>query len=131
MTPNLFIKINQYKSTYCLPPDLFMDLSVTYINIVRGRKNPKPRQLVPSTLLVLNKCTRRTNQDKHHFLRFLILNFAHLLLSRVTKHHHVVHLAISHTVGVQVISRPGLALMVSLANIGIEIYASWLLILCL
>jgi len=32
---------------------LFMDSSVTYIYIVRGRKTQKPRQLVPSTLLVL------------------------------------------------------------------------------
>jgi hypothetical protein len=33
---------------------LYMDSSVTYIYIVRGRKIPRPRQPVPSTLLVLN-----------------------------------------------------------------------------
>lgn len=41
----------QTQTTYCLPLILFMDMSVTYINIVRGRKNQRPRQPVPSTLL--------------------------------------------------------------------------------
>jgi hypothetical protein len=46
---------------------LFMDLSVTYFNIVRGIKNQRPRQLVLSTLLALTSVPGgliRTN--KHH-----------------------------------------------------------------
>lgn len=52
---------------------LLMDLSVTYFNIVRGIKNQRPRQPVPSTLLAQIKCARRTNQDKQ-FTYILILH---------------------------------------------------------
>jgi hypothetical protein len=54
-------KINHILPTSCA---FFMDLSVTYLNIVRGIKNQRPRQPVPSTLLALIKCARRTNLDK-------------------------------------------------------------------
>jgi hypothetical protein len=54
---------------------LSMDLSVTYFNIVRGRKNQRPRQPVPSTLLALIKCARRTNQDKQILLTVLNVVF--------------------------------------------------------
>jgi hypothetical protein len=54
---------------------LSMDLSVTYFNIVRGRKNQRPRQPVPSTLLALIQCARRTNQDKQILLAVLSVVF--------------------------------------------------------
>ena len=56
---------------------LSMDLSVTYFNIVRGRKNQRPRQPVPSTLLALIKCARRTNQDKQILLTVFNSVFQH------------------------------------------------------
>ncbi|PQM43496.1 hypothetical protein VC83_09623 [Pseudogymnoascus destructans] len=50
-TGQLFPFLYELKTTYCLPLILFMDMSVTYLNIVRGIKNKGPRQPVPSTLL--------------------------------------------------------------------------------
>lgn len=51
--------------------------------IVRGIKNQRPRQPVPSTLLALTKCARRTNLDRH------FINCAYIWLesrSRVFSH---------------------------------------------
>ncbi|KAH8650831.1 hypothetical protein BGZ60DRAFT_189887 [Tricladium varicosporioides] len=42
-----------YKPHIAYLSSVLMDLSVTYLNIVRGIKNQRPRQPVPSTLLAL------------------------------------------------------------------------------
>jgi hypothetical protein len=70
----LFVQSRKY---HILPTScaFLMDSSVTYINIVRGRKNQRPRQPVPSTLLALISAPGgliRTNRMSFH--RFVTLH---------------------------------------------------------